>query len=71
MTKANKEVTDQKIRALEWENSTNLWGGIVDGLQLFEGKEDSGRVPAVMVLTDGQPNTKYVLILRLWDGEEG
>ncbi|KAL7622664.1 hypothetical protein AAE478_008178 [Parahypoxylon ruwenzoriense] len=38
---------------------TNLWHGIQAGISLFSGTEnatDTGRVPAVMILTDGQPN---------------
>lgn len=52
-TKAKKNITGMKVI-----NSTNLWHGILSGIQLF--KDDtslnSGRVPAIMVLTDGQPN---------------
>lgn len=37
--------------------TTNLWAGIINGLELFDPLEaDSNRVPALMVLTDGMPN---------------
>jgi Mg-chelatase subunit ChlD len=56
MTSGNKKSTEEKIRGLKQENATNLWQGIVQGLSIFEKKSNSGRVPALMVLTDGQPN---------------
>ncbi|KAK9419684.1 putative Hint-domain-containing protein [Seiridium unicorne] len=59
MTSSNKKQTAGRIRALKQENVTNLWQGLVQGLRLFEGSEDSGRVPAILVLTDGQPNCQH------------
>ncbi|KIH90503.1 von willebrand factor type a domain containing protein [Sporothrix brasiliensis 5110] len=57
MTKENKDKTHAKIRSMGPENATNLWQGIVSGINLFHGgKTKSGRVPAIMVLTDGLPN---------------
>lgn len=60
MTNTNKKIADRSIRKLKVDGSTNLWGGIMSGLKLFKDNGDSGRVPAVMVLTDGQPNIGYV-----------
>lgn len=60
MTKRNKELTDENIRSLKEETSTNLWQGIKEGMDMFKDHANSGRAPAVMVLTDGQPNTGYV-----------
>ncbi|KAL7919342.1 hint domain-containing protein [Trichoderma austrokoningii] len=56
MTDGNKEQARKRIRALKPMGSTNLWHGMLDGIKLFEGQQDSARVPAVMVLTDGEPN---------------
>lgn len=60
MTKRNKELTGENIRSLKEETSTNLWQGIKEGMDMFKDHANSGRAPAVMVLTDGQPNTGYV-----------
>lgn len=56
MTEDNKETAKAKLEAMNLEGSTNLWHGLKDGIRLFENEEDTGRVPAVMVLTDGVPN---------------
>ncbi|KAH8742268.1 hypothetical protein F5883DRAFT_654767 [Diaporthe sp. PMI_573] len=34
----------------------NLWHGLRDGINLFKDGANTGRLPAVMVLTDGKPN---------------
>ncbi|KAL1912482.1 hypothetical protein Sste5344_001498 [Sporothrix stenoceras] len=57
MTPANKKKANAKIESMVPEDATNLWQGIVSGIGLFNGgKTKSGRVPAIMVLTDGMPN---------------
>ncbi|KAI1388121.1 hint-domain-containing protein [Hypoxylon trugodes] len=56
MTPDNKKLANDNIEKMEPEYSTNLWHGIQKGVGLFEGEENTGRVPAVMILTDGQPN---------------
>lgn len=56
MTTANKERAESIIARINIESATNLWHGLKDGIKLFENEDDSGRVPAVMVLTDGVPN---------------
>lgn len=56
MTPENKTLTETNIARMQPENATNLWQGIVTGMKQFEGKTDSGRVPSIMVLTDGLPN---------------
>ncbi|CCC09715.1 unnamed protein product [Sordaria macrospora k-hell] len=57
MTALNKKKTERNLGGMQPTSATNLWGGIVEGLKLF-GKDNggSGRVPALMVLTDGMPN---------------
>lgn len=58
MNSANKPTARAHILNLQVRDSTNLWHGILSGVQVF--KDDTnlnqGRVPAIMVLTDGQPN---------------
>lgn len=56
MTDANKEAAREKIEAMRLESCTNLWHGLRDGIKLFNNEANTGRVPAVMVLTDGVPN---------------
>jgi Mg-chelatase subunit ChlD len=56
MTRRNKELADENIRSLREDRSTNLWQGIKAGLDVFKDHINSGRAPAIMVLTDGQPN---------------
>ncbi|KAF1811835.1 hypothetical protein P152DRAFT_398634 [Eremomyces bilateralis CBS 781.70] len=57
MTNGNKKSTIDRIEQLHPKMSTNLWGGIREGLKLFEdGHAVDGNVPALIVLTDGQPN---------------
>ncbi|KXX78807.1 Inter-alpha-trypsin inhibitor heavy chain H3 [Madurella mycetomatis] len=58
MTASNKANTLEKIEGMRPLDLTNLWHGIRDGLGLFNtGEEDrGGRVPALLVLTDGMPN---------------
>ncbi|KAI3396233.1 hypothetical protein diail_12377 [Diaporthe ilicicola] len=56
MTDANKEAAKAKVEAMNLESCTNLWHGLRDGIKLFKNEANTGRVPAVMVLTDGVPN---------------
>lgn len=56
MTEANKEIAREKVKNMKLESCTNLWHGLRDGIKLFKDEENTGRVPAVMVLTDGVPN---------------
>ncbi|KAI7775974.1 hypothetical protein LA080_006046 [Diaporthe eres] len=56
MTDANKEVAKEKVDTMQLESCTNLWHGLRDGIKLFKDEANTGRVPAVMVLTDGVPN---------------
>ncbi|KAI1469030.1 hint-domain-containing protein [Daldinia caldariorum] len=56
MTPENKELTQKNIEGMKPDSVTNLWHGIREGINLFDGEENTGRVPAVMILTDGLPN---------------
>ncbi|KAK4643211.1 hypothetical protein QC761_403600 [Podospora bellae-mahoneyi] len=80
MTSANKAKILKQLDALQPLSMTNLWHGIRDGLSLFNNNlkavndrrnPGSGRVPALLVLTDGMPNHQcpnqgYVAKLRQW-----
>ncbi|KAK4199281.1 hint-domain-containing protein [Triangularia verruculosa] len=76
VTKSNKAKILKELDALQPLSMTNLWHGIRDGLSLFDnnnsGNPGCGRVPALLVLTDGMPNHQcpsrgYVAKLRQWD----
>ncbi|KAI5860913.1 hint-domain-containing protein [Durotheca rogersii] len=56
MTEKNKALAESRIEALAPDMMTNLWHGIQSGLSLFPSQQSTERVPAVMILTDGQPN---------------
>ncbi|OPB36597.1 MFS permease [Trichoderma guizhouense] len=56
MTDGNKEEARKRVKALKPMGSTNLWHGMLDAIKLFNKEQDSHRVPAMMVLTDGEPN---------------
>lgn len=59
MTPKNKKKTHKNIEAMRADSVTNLWHGIREGVNLFDGEQNTGRVPAVMILTDGLPNYMY------------
>ncbi|KAK0744315.1 Hh protein intein-like-domain-containing protein [Apiosordaria backusii] len=81
VTQSNRAKILKELDALQPLSMTNLWHGIRDGLSLFEndpkaandsGSPGSGRVPALLVLTDGMPNHQcpsqgYVAKLRQWN----
>ncbi|KAI0145422.1 U-box domain-containing protein [Xylariaceae sp. FL1272] len=56
MGNLQKKQTTVEINELAPQNMTNLWAGIQAGLRLFEAERDTGRVPSLLVLTDGMPN---------------
>ncbi|KAL1836551.1 hypothetical protein VTJ49DRAFT_5028 [Mycothermus thermophilus] len=60
MTEENKAETRRRIKNMQTQCATNLWHGITDGLKLFRNvagqAKPPGRVPALLVLTDGVPN---------------
>ncbi|KAM0327476.1 hypothetical protein ACHAQA_005764 [Verticillium albo-atrum] len=57
MDAKSKVKTKAKIEELRPLHGTNMWHGITEGIKLFDRHSSSGRVPAMMVLTDGMPNT--------------
>ncbi|KAK3303170.1 hint-domain-containing protein [Chaetomium strumarium] len=63
MTAESKAAAVEKIERMKPLDMTNLWHGIRDGLDLFRESKSKdnppgsgGRVPALLVLTDGIPN---------------
>ena len=56
MTDANKRAATRQIAAMKPESATNLWHGLTAAIKLFDDKSRPESVPAIMVLTDGQPN---------------
>ncbi|KAK3385192.1 hypothetical protein B0H63DRAFT_522535 [Podospora didyma] len=58
MTKRNKKSTSKKLDSIKPDGMTNLWGGIQEGLRVFNeaAASSNGSVPALIVLTDGEPN---------------
>jgi Mg-chelatase subunit ChlD len=61
MATANKTIATRNIENMRPLDCTNLWHGIREGIKLFPASQD-GRVPAIMVLTDGQPNHMQVAL---------
>ncbi|KAJ0307201.1 hypothetical protein Brms1b_010092 [Colletotrichum noveboracense] len=58
MNKKNKTLAEKNINGMRPIDATNLWHGLLEGIKLFKegGEVNTGRVPAIMVLTDGMPN---------------
>lgn len=56
MTEARKEESRKKLNGMTPTTATNMWHGITTGLKLFSKSGGLGKVPAMMVLTDGEPN---------------
>ncbi|KAH8649047.1 hint-domain-containing protein [Xylariales sp. PMI_506] len=59
MTKYNKTLSVEAIDKIKTAGTTNMWGGIKSGLDLFNDRSASsqGKVPVILVLTDGHSNT--------------
>ncbi|KAG9251324.1 hint-domain-containing protein [Emericellopsis atlantica] len=56
MTEDNKKLTWDRIQTIHPSHATNLWHGLLHGLDVFKDGGGSSRVPSMMVLTDGMPN---------------
>ncbi|KAK2049350.1 von Willebrand factor type A domain-containing protein [Colletotrichum somersetense] len=58
MDAKNKALAEKNINGMTPVDATNLWHGLLEGIKLFNtaGEANMGRVPAMMVLTDGMPN---------------
>merc|ERR1719407_63751 len=53
---AGKENAMAALETLKPRGMTNLWGGILEGLEALRASEDATRQKALLLLTDGQPN---------------
>jgi len=62
MDSDNKAFTKAVIHGMKEEAQTNLWHGLMEGIQLFDNETNTGRVPAIMLLTDGCPNHMSVCL---------
>lgn len=50
-----------RINGLGPNGGTSLWRGIVEAISVFNADQiNTGRVPAIMILTDGEPNDGLV-----------
>jgi len=56
----NKKFMGAVIDCMKEEDQTNLWHGLMEGVKLFGDGANTGRVPAIMLLTDGCPNHMLV-----------
>jgi Mg-chelatase subunit ChlD len=53
MTPAGMKMAELAIDGLTAQGQTNLWDGLHEGLEALD---ESGRMKALLLLTDGQPN---------------
>lgn len=56
MTSDEKTETSSRIEALTVQDSTNLWAGLREGLDIFTKTVSIGNAQGMYVLTDGVPN---------------
>ncbi|EGX93012.1 U-box domain-containing protein [Cordyceps militaris CM01] len=56
MTAENKMTALNNINGMCHQSKTNLWQGILTGIEQLRGVNSNGQAPAVLVLTDGEPN---------------
>jgi Mg-chelatase subunit ChlD len=54
MNPAGLKMAEAAIDNLQENGQTNLWDGLHEGLKALQ--DESGRMKAVLLLTDGQPN---------------
>lgn len=61
MTPVNKISARNRIMALHADGLTNLWHGMLEGIKMFDDyQRHANTASAIMVLTDGQPNQRYL-----------
>ena len=58
MTEMNKSSLATKVKEIKPRGQTNLWGAILEALNILDRREDKSRNTAVMPFTDGIPNIK-------------
>ena len=58
MTEMNKSSLATKVKEIKPRGQTNLWGAILEGLNILDRREDKSRNSGIMPFTDGIPNIK-------------
>lgn len=56
MNKEGQKMASSVLEKLHTEGSTNLWDGLLKGMETLRAVSRDGRIPSVFLLTDGQPN---------------
>jgi hypothetical protein len=56
MSEINKSTVLTKLKTITPRNRTNIYGATKEGLNMIEERDDKTRNPALINLTDGQPN---------------
>jgi Mg-chelatase subunit ChlD len=56
MTEMNQSTTLAKINNIKPGGQTNLWGGIIEAINILDERDDKSRNSAILILTDGVPN---------------
>jgi len=76
MNAAGRKKAEAALNTLQPDGQTNLWDGLHTGLEILRKKaEVSGRLGAVLLLTDGQPNVEpprgHIPALRKYKDQHG
>tara|TARA_B100000902_G_C27321507_1_gene924959 strand:- start:616 stop:2970 length:2355 start_codon:yes stop_codon:yes gene_type:complete len=56
MTEMNQSATLAKINNIKPGGQTNIWGGIIEAINILDARDDKSRNSAILILTDGSPN---------------
>lgn len=56
MTEMNQSTTLAKINNIKPGGQTNIWGGILEAINILDERDDKSRNSAILILTDGSPN---------------
>ena len=58
MTEMNKSSLATKVKEIKPRGQTNLWGAILEAINILDTREDKSKNSAIMAFTDGVPNIK-------------
>jgi len=58
MDAKGKSKAEEELDKLDSDGQTNLWAGLHTGLEILRTSTKKGRLAAVLLLTDGQPNVE-------------
>lgn len=56
MTEINQSTTLTNINNIKPRGQTNIWGGILEAINILDERDDKSRNSAILILTDGFPN---------------